>query len=114
MAAGHREQRVRRIVEAPDVRQALMDYIQERDDRDQMVADAIHRFTDVAADFVKIVTPAAQVIADSGRRLDALCRFCRKWGIIFLWSCPIVAMLVGAITPNAAARIDQFLKLMGH
>lgn len=92
----------------------LMDYLRESSERQRDVAEAIDRFSHVAEAFVQVVTPAAGVIADSGRRLDALCKFAQKWGLIFLWSFPIVAMLVGAITPNAAVRIDQFLKLMGH
>ena len=51
-----------------------------------------------------------EFLDNANHRLEALCRFFRKRGMLLLASTPAVLTAIGAITPNAAHLLANALK----
>lgn len=76
------------------------------------VATALNRLADVGERFLDEAAPALASVGSLNRRLDALCTFSKTWGRRLLWSAPLVYVVLGSITPNAAERLQRAIDLL--
>lgn len=79
-------------------------------------AQALREQTAVAQELVaelrtwrETFKPAADAVVGFEARLDALCKWLRRWGPLALASAPGVLVAIGAISPNAASALKAFL-----
>lgn len=58
------------------------------------------------ADTLDQLKPAAEVVHDLADRLEKLCKWSRRWGPWLLASAPLVASIVGAISPELKPLVE--------
>lgn len=77
------------------------------------LAEEVAKLRAAFTDAAEKLEPALETIAGFGGRLDALCRWLKKYGPWLLASAPGVLVAIGAISPNAAAALKIFLAGFG-
>lgn len=80
---------------------------------DNPLAEAIGDLAAAVREHTEQRAAADKFVGGLGDRLDIGCAFFKRWWPRILFSAPLIAMAVGAITPEMAERLGQILKNLG-